>query len=147
MTYGEKLKDPRWQKKRLEILERDDWTCQGCWATEKTLHVHHLAYTNNPWDAEAEDLMTLCDSCHDRLHKNKADYQRVMAEFGASLDENDLQNLKQCVCGSGLEACRILKALAFITHDDQHLSLIEGLIEIKAAGYRRGQRSRGDTNA
>lgn len=24
MTYGEKLRDPRWQKKRLEILQRDD---------------------------------------------------------------------------------------------------------------------------
>lgn len=27
-TYAEKLKDPRWQKRRLEIFERDDWTCQ-----------------------------------------------------------------------------------------------------------------------
>ena len=26
--YSEKLKDPRLQKKRLQILERDNWTCQ-----------------------------------------------------------------------------------------------------------------------
>lgn len=28
--YKEKLKDPRWQKKRLQIFERDDWCCQKC---------------------------------------------------------------------------------------------------------------------
>lgn len=30
MTYSQKLRDPRWQKKRLEILERDSFTCQHC---------------------------------------------------------------------------------------------------------------------
>ena len=30
MGYSEKLKDPRWQKKRLEILERDNFRCQYC---------------------------------------------------------------------------------------------------------------------
>jgi len=28
LTYSEKLKDPRWQKKRLEILSRDNFTCE-----------------------------------------------------------------------------------------------------------------------
>ncbi len=27
MTYAEQLKDPRWQKRRLEILQRDEWRC------------------------------------------------------------------------------------------------------------------------
>jgi hypothetical protein len=26
--YSKKLKHPRWQKKRLEILDRDKFTCQ-----------------------------------------------------------------------------------------------------------------------
>jgi len=29
MTYKEKLLDPRWQKKRLEVLERDGWACRA----------------------------------------------------------------------------------------------------------------------
>ena len=29
-AYYRKLRDPRWQKRRLEIFARDDWTCQGC---------------------------------------------------------------------------------------------------------------------
>lgn len=64
-TYAEKLKDPRWQKKRLEILERDNWTCRHCFATDKTLHVHHLIYTtDNPWDCDPDILITLCEECH-----------------------------------------------------------------------------------
>lgn len=52
MKYAEKLKDPRWQKKRLEILERDKWMCRGCCETQKTLHVHHIFYVHGlePWD-------------------------------------------------------------------------------------------------
>lgn len=69
MTYGEKLKDPRWQKKRLEILNRDEFKCRACQSKTDTLHVHHLKYTDEPWDAADVDLVTLCDVCHDTWHK------------------------------------------------------------------------------
>jgi 5-methylcytosine-specific restriction endonuclease McrA len=49
IPYSEKLKDPRWQKKRLEILSGDDFTYQYCGNTEETLHVHHYVYTGEPW--------------------------------------------------------------------------------------------------
>lgn len=67
-NYYEKLKDPRWQKKRLKILERDKWTCQNpkCRATEETLNVHHKVYLpkTEPWDIEDRFLITLCENCH-----------------------------------------------------------------------------------
>jgi len=68
--YSELLKDPRWQKKRLEILNRDNFTCQFCHDTENTLHVHHLVYNklNNPWETPTEDLITLCEECHANEH-------------------------------------------------------------------------------
>ena len=67
MTYSEKLKDPRWQKKRLEILERDGWACQICGDSENPLHVHHRIYIkgNAPWDYDADSLVTLCEVCHE----------------------------------------------------------------------------------
>lgn len=64
MTYAEKLKDPRWQKKRLDIMSRDEFKCQYCGDVETTLHIHHLAYTGNPWDASNDDLITACEHCH-----------------------------------------------------------------------------------
>lgn len=64
MTYSEKLKDPRWQKKRLKILERDNWTCVYCDDKEKTLHIHHEKYSGEPWETNDDDLKTCCSVCH-----------------------------------------------------------------------------------
>lgn len=71
MTYAEKLQDPRWQKKRLEVLQRDHWTCKLCGDAESTLHIHHIKYNNNPWDADLDDLITYCKHCHAIIEYNK----------------------------------------------------------------------------
>jgi hypothetical protein len=64
--YTKKLKDPRWQKKRLEVFNRDGFTCRACDSNEKTLHVHHLIYRPKvePWEAPLHELVTLCEECH-----------------------------------------------------------------------------------
>lgn len=66
--YVVKLRDPRWQKQRLKILERDRWTCQVCESTTDTLAVHHLYYegATDPWEYPDEALLTLCEECHSR---------------------------------------------------------------------------------
>jgi hypothetical protein len=65
-TYADKLRNPLWQKKRLEIFNRDEWTCKKCGAKDKTLIVHHLEYrfACEPWDYPDECLTTYCDDCH-----------------------------------------------------------------------------------
>jgi hypothetical protein len=72
--YLEKLKDPRWQKKRLEIFERDNWTCQECHHTDRPLHVHHKLYIKDcePWDCPNYLLITLCEDCHSFETKTSA---------------------------------------------------------------------------
>lgn len=64
--YSEKLKDPRWQKKRLEILNRDNFKCQNCNKKDKELQVHHLTYLKDcePWEYQEYCLITLCVDCH-----------------------------------------------------------------------------------
>ncbi len=66
MTYSEKLKNPLWQRKRLEVLNRDNFTCQICKSTDKNLQVHHRHYltAREPWDYPNELLVTLCYECH-----------------------------------------------------------------------------------
>ncbi len=65
-SYSEKLRDPRWQKKRLEILNRDDWTCKFCKSKEIEFHVHHETYIKRrePWDYPDENFTSLCKDCH-----------------------------------------------------------------------------------
>lgn len=66
-TYSEKLRSPKWQKKRLEILNRDNFTCQECLDKATTLHVHHKTYIKGrePWDYDDFNFITLCEVCHE----------------------------------------------------------------------------------
>lgn len=88
MTYQEKLLDPRWQKKRLKILNRDDWACQACGDKEETLHVHHITYSKNPWESKNINLITLCKSCHDIWHK----VDKLGYDFSSVFSVCDLYN-------------------------------------------------------
>lgn len=88
-TYSELLKDPRWQKKRLKILDRDGFECKNCGDTTKTLHVHHRRYINgrNPWEYEDSNLVTLCCDCH----KIEGDvYDDELHDFVAVIQESFL---------------------------------------------------------
>lgn len=83
-TYGELLKNPNWQRKRLEMLEAAGWSCKVCAATEKTLHVHHKQYIKGrkPWEYENSELEVLCEDCHSLEHvEKKAFADLLMAEW------------------------------------------------------------------
>ena len=93
-TYREKLRDPRWQRRRLEILQRDDFKCRRCEDASSPLNVHHLYYENrDPWDYPDDSLATLCESCHE--HESVARKQLEVAlldllrRIGASADHID----------------------------------------------------------
>lgn len=66
MTYSEKLRRPEWQRKRLQILERDGWACVCCRSKEKNLQVHHVVYakSKDPWTYPDYLYQTLCEDCH-----------------------------------------------------------------------------------
>jgi len=66
MTYSEQLKHPKWQKRRLEILNRAGFRCESCEESEKTLHVHHKRYHKGAmaWEYADDELVALCEDCH-----------------------------------------------------------------------------------
>jgi hypothetical protein len=78
MSYTKKLSDPRWQKKRLEVLSRDNFKCTLCLNDKEELHVHHLKYTKEPWDAPLKDLETLCFRCHEMKKSEKVISAKLM---------------------------------------------------------------------
>lgn len=92
MKYSDKLKDPRWQKKRLEIFKRDDFTCQKCSDKKTTLCVHHLKYNGDPWKSNNDDLITLCEHCHDvvEVFKNDCDFDKIkMLKLKDDINDKD----------------------------------------------------------
>src|ERR1051326_7976114 len=82
MKYSEKLLDPRWQKKRLEILRRDSYYCVMCGDNKSQLHVHHKKYNGEPWEADDKDLATYCKYCHE--------IETIASKSGLSLDKSQL---------------------------------------------------------
>lgn len=79
--YSEKLKDPRWQKLRLKVFNRDKWTCQICKTKDRTLHVHHTIYKKEPWDAPIQSLVTLCEDCHEREKESYKESENSLLEL------------------------------------------------------------------
>lgn len=79
--YSEKLKDPRWQKKRLEIMQRDNFTCRLCGDAESELNVHHLYYVSGKavYEYDNESLVTLCHDCHKSSHNEISKISSLIA--------------------------------------------------------------------
>lgn len=73
-TYFEKLRDPRWQRRRLEILSKSAFCCESCGDSDKTLHVHHKIYRKgtDPWDYSDTELTALCELCHKEDHRARS---------------------------------------------------------------------------
>ena len=89
MTYAEKLKHPKWQKKRLQVLNRDKFTCRDCGDKDRQLQVHHCFYeTGEPWETDLIYLLTLCEKCH----KVRGNYEKeAKREFSILLSKIAVQ--------------------------------------------------------
>lgn len=89
-TYYEKLKDPRWQKLRLQAMEKADFHCQICFNNKSTLNVHHKEYFkgHEPWEYELNQLSVLCEDCHKSHHEHKDILKKVSSylEFDGPKD-------------------------------------------------------------
>ena len=68
--FSDQYLHPEWQKKRLKILERDNYMCRSCQNSETTLHIHHcVPYKKDAkvWEYEDNELITLCEDCHKEI--------------------------------------------------------------------------------
>jgi 5-methylcytosine-specific restriction endonuclease McrA len=72
-NFWQQYKSPLWQRKRLEIMQRDNFTCQSCFSKDATLNVHHtIPYkaSAKPWEYEDDELITLCEDCHSQISED-----------------------------------------------------------------------------
>ncbi len=69
-AYWQKLKDPCWQKLRLEAMQKAEFRCEVCMDDESSLNVHHKEYFkgHEPWEYDVEQLAVLCEPCHESHH-------------------------------------------------------------------------------
>ncbi len=55
------------------VLDRDGYTCQHCKGKSKDdkLHCHHIIFRSEKGTDTPENLITLCNTCHDALHRGE----------------------------------------------------------------------------
>jgi len=110
-NYNEDLRDPRWQKKRLEIMKRANWGCEVCNNDKINLQIHHKEYIRGlkPWEYQDNLLICLCEDCHRAISNKNTDNEisperqtlSVMSveesvkelEYSAEKDRNRINNI------------------------------------------------------
>ena len=61
--YDEYLQSTEWRARRQAVLERANFTCQGC-GTRRATQVHHLTYVHAGHEMLWE-LVAICEPCHE----------------------------------------------------------------------------------
>jgi 5-methylcytosine-specific restriction endonuclease McrA len=89
IPYERLLQTKEWQEKREKIIDRDRCQCTRCGVSTQTfalnkpiLQVHHTFYSVQkldlkknkfthklPWEYLDEALVTVCNKCHQEIHK------------------------------------------------------------------------------
>lgn len=118
ISYSEKLKHPLWQKKRLEIMQRDEFSCIGCNDDKSKLNVHHKHYKSNTeiWDYDNGNFITLCDKCHLLIHELH-DRMNIMLNKFRIEDYEDLIEILYYLSSLGMENFNSMKQIIKYAHN------------------------------
>lgn len=81
-NYSSMLRDPRWQKKRLEIMKRANFQCESCEENKDELHIHHKYYEKGlkPWEYPEFAYICLCSECHKNIEVLTLEVMKIIAK-------------------------------------------------------------------
>jgi len=68
--YLEYIRSEHWLILRMQALQRDKFRCARC-GNRRFLHVHHVHYKDDLATCTVDDLLTLCEKCHKKIHKKE----------------------------------------------------------------------------
>lgn len=87
------------EKRRQEILERDDYNCQFCEMTNKEheeeygigIEVHHVVPQKADGSDKKDNLLTVCRSCHATLEKTQGNLLKRLYNNNAKDEVEELE--------------------------------------------------------
>lgn len=101
------------------VLTRDSYVCQHCKGKSKDskLEVHHIVFRENGGSDEEVNLITLCKTCHDKLHKGEIVLKKIGKKKGqlkhaTQMNSIRVQLLKKLYCA---------ETFGFITKEHRYL--------------------------
>jgi len=71
---------------RKAVFDRDRHICAYCGRSQSRgvdtfLQAHHILYRSEGGQHTADNLVTLCQSCHSMVHSNKKKWQRILLTY------------------------------------------------------------------
>ena len=102
------------------VLNRDNYTCQYCKCKSKDskLEVHHIIFRCYGGSDEPENLITLCKTCHDKLHAGKINLKRNGKVKGQLKHATQMNSIRQQLLRLLPEA---VETFGFITKEHRQL--------------------------
>jgi hypothetical protein len=92
IKHEEYLKSDHWAQLRLQCFKRAGHKCEAC-RSGKGLVGHHLRYREPLESGVVEDIMALCDRCHDSWHPWLKENNKTLAMFGRHSTAKQLRRL------------------------------------------------------
>ena len=145
MTYSEMLNLPQWQRKRMKIMDRDNFHCAICGTDSVQLNVHHKFYIsgNAPWEYDDDALITLCKDCHSKEHANPS-VEKVVSDSSDEPPEDcffpdTCEDKDKCKVELSRTEYLFCEFLIEHEHDEDVLNLVRTYlpIEILACDFTR----------
>lgn len=94
--YDDYLRSPEWRTLRQRVIDRDGGECVIC-GSRNNLRVHHISYEKG-MDEEGDNLVTLCEDCHKKVH------DIVDKTFSPRTGERDVLNAAENELGRRMAA-------------------------------------------
>lgn len=104
--------------KRQAILARDGYKCRCCGKTNVKFHLHHFEsrmYGGDSYD----NLFTLCESCHAKLHSNEKEREKIEKKIQKNSISNNYKDSSFMITTKNFlydAICRAVKAEVFSTY-------------------------------
>ena len=101
------------------VLYRDGYICQHCKGKSKDskLEVHHIIFRSNGGSDEQENLICLCKTCHDKLHKGLI----VLKKNGKIKGQLKYATQMNCIRTQLLKILDCEETFGFITKEHRQL--------------------------
>lgn len=86
LLWEERFRSLEWRKMRLEVIRRDQFTCQKCKRIlpKSRLDVHHIVPYRLCKENKEENLIALCRNCHGKVERFLE--KECLSEDGGSVD-------------------------------------------------------------
>lgn len=101
------------------VLSRDNYTCQHCKGKSKDskLEVHHIIFRSQGGSDEENNLIVLCKTCHDKLHKGKIDIKKKGSTKSTLKHATQMNSIRTQL----LRMVKCEETFGFVTKDNRQL--------------------------